>query len=335
MDKFNNFAYYMLVVILIGAAAFFFHSRYMAVATVMLVLLPLVLRIYMHIAAHCIKISLEDNPAYIKRGEKTALVITVINKGPVPVVNLSFDLSLANAFTEKEQIRSINAAAPAFGRRKITVSMEGVLCGRINVKVSRLKIKDMLSVAEYKSKAESGFTMDVMPNTTEISGEKAKSGGVADDSEREHKDSAGTEVIDIREYVRGDSLKAIHWKLSAKKDELFVREKGDNINDEAVLLFELNKGAIDNILDTVYTTAKYYVGENLPIKIYWAGSGEEQLSDMRISTQKDITLLFGRIYSSIATSERTHTLNVAKRQLSGGRALYVSAEKDGLTVIDL
>lgn len=38
------------------------------------------------------------------------------------------------------------------------------------------------------------------------------------------KGSDASEMFDIRDYVPGDDIRTIHWKLSGKTDELIVRQ---------------------------------------------------------------------------------------------------------------
>lgn len=52
-------------------------------------------------------------------------------------------------------------------------------------------------------------------------------------------DGGFSEVHEIREYRPGDSLKSVHWKLSAKTGELVVREPQEPIWKSAMLTFAL------------------------------------------------------------------------------------------------
>jgi hypothetical protein len=164
----------------------------------------------------------------------------------------------------------------------------------------------------------------------------------SDEAEERGKSEIGDETVDIREYVPGDNLKNIHWKLSAKKADFFVRERGENAKDTAVLLFELSADELNGILDTVYTVLMQYCEEKRPIKLYWAGKSREQLLSYMINCEEDILSAFEKIYSGSLTSGTINPefglglgLGIAKRQLSGGSVLYVGSADKGVTVVDL
>ena len=60
----------------------------------------------------------------------------------------------------------------------------------------------------------------------------------------------------LREYVPGDSLRDVHWKSSAKRDEMLVREYADHRGDESLLIVgEADDGAGDAMATAVATIA--------------------------------------------------------------------------------
>lgn len=71
-----------------------------------------------------------------------------------------------------------------------------------------------------------------------------------------------SEIFDIRNYVKGDPLNRVHWKLSAKEDELLIKESGMPISSSNCILIELHKPYNDNDrlnLNGVYEMA-YAIG---------------------------------------------------------------------------
>lgn len=60
----------------------------------------------------------------------------------------------------------------------------------------------------------------------------------------------------LREYVPGDSLRDVHWKSSAKRDDLLVKEYDDHRSDDGVLVVgEATAGADDAMASAVATVA--------------------------------------------------------------------------------
>jgi uncharacterized protein (DUF58 family) len=64
-----------------------------------------------------------------------------------------------------------------------------------------------------------------------------------------------SEVAGLRDYVAGDSLKSIHWKLSGKMDRMIVREFGYPSNYNTLILYEImtnsESGTISNARNNI------------------------------------------------------------------------------------
>jgi uncharacterized protein (DUF58 family) len=337
MDRVNNIIYYILVVLFIGFAAYFFHSYMLAVAVAAMVIAPVVQLIGVRLSLKRLKISLDGNEVRCRRGKNYKLKITVINKGLMPILNYSFMLNMHNEFSDGEQVRDINVSVPARGKRVIEIKLCPTLCGKINVAVGEVRVRDLFSFFEARLDDSARLAIAVMPIDAEFEDKPRVAENAVDELESPQKDQTGDETVDIRAYMPGDSLKSVHWKLSAKKDELFVREKGETKGDRAVLLFELNKAELNRILDLVYSVVMQYVEAELSLRVCWADRSSEQLHSYTVTGNEELYRLFDRIYTSQLSENDSYALNVAKRQLSGGSVLYVgvgSADK-GVTVVDL
>lgn len=46
-------------------------------------------------------------------------------------------------------------------------------------------------------------------------------------------------MFDIREYVPGDDIRSIHWKLSSKTEDLIVRQASDPSHYNVILMPDL------------------------------------------------------------------------------------------------
>lgn len=77
---------------------------------------------------------------------------------------------------------------------------------------------------------------------------------------------------DIREYAPGDSLKKIHWKLTAKHDELMVREYRDSVKTGIRILFDMRENIYDDkgeeeALSLLLSSIASYLNNNLTTEI--------------------------------------------------------------------
>ena len=70
-----------------------------------------------------------------------------------------------------------------------------------------------------------------------------------------------SEIYDIREYQIGDPLRTIHWKMSAKKDELLVKEPLEEYGGHSRVLLKLtaDRDELDLHLGQIVFTSKFFL----------------------------------------------------------------------------
>lgn len=127
----------------------------------------------------------------------------------------------------------------------ISLAQLGRNCGCIKAETKWLKIYDMLGIffipVRFKHCAEilaiprmENSSEDIFAERQAIIGYKKKSGGGFSDD------------YEIREYHNGDSLRSVHWKLSAKHDNLMVREPSLPIYKSLKIMLMLTDNPEDN-----------------------------------------------------------------------------------------
>ena len=83
---------------------------------------------------------------------------------------------------------------------------------------------------------------------------------------------------DIRDYAPGDPVRSVHWKLSAKRDTLMVRESGRQAEDSLILVLSGLSGALPEDRSAACTgllsLSAALSREGIPHLAVW-GNGEE------------------------------------------------------------
>lgn len=155
--------------------------------------------------------------------------------------------------------------APARGKtERFELPLSANCCGRVQIALKSARVGDALGFGTFSlphASLDSSYT--VYPAIVDIDVQTARANraslsGATYDQNRRGQDA--TEVFEMRDYRDGDSLKAVHWKLSARFDELIVREASRPTDYDVVLLVDVH--AIDafdkeaaKVLDAAFSVA--------------------------------------------------------------------------------
>ena len=185
-----------------------------------------------------IQVVFEEN--YLFTGEEANCTTIVKCAIDIPVPYLEIKSSVFNiAHTEYSgQLINLNSQESQWIRNNIIFNSRGIYdLGEVDI-----KIIDIFRIMEFNKRISTGDNVKVYPKLYDFS--NFTSGGK--DIYREVQDINGNNedqftIKDVRKYKRGDSLKKIHWKLSARYGELYVKNSETISGEEAALFIDLNK----------------------------------------------------------------------------------------------
>lgn len=135
-------------------------------------------------------------------------------------------LNIQNIFASTSKTKRI--VAPYGQSITITAEDFGSICGAVSFSFKRLKVVDLLGIFAFPIKKPAPLVIFAMPplatgNTLPALFTQAGAGQSLQVSMSQGVNSL-REYVDIREYRPGDPVRDIHWKLTAKRDKVIVRE---------------------------------------------------------------------------------------------------------------
>lgn len=130
------------------------------------------------------------------------------------------------------------------------IPVETQLCGGIRVECENIWYYDIFKLFRVKGKIPEQIRMVVYPKEVEASVEISKNFvGVSQEEEmiQNRKGNDPSETFDIREYVPGDDVRSIHWKLSSKTDTLILREASDPTHYQMIIMPDFGLDQIETM----------------------------------------------------------------------------------------
>ena len=176
-----------------------------------------------------------------RKGDEGSITVTVQNPTMFPALRIRYDVVVLNQLNREKHSQKIMTYALPKKKQKNTLRVGSEYCGRIRIAVPKVTLYDCFGLIGIRYSCEAVAHMTVQPDTFETAVILVPNPSSTDDSELYSQDRPGmdlTETYQIREYVPGDSIRQIHWKLSNKFDKLIVRDPGLPITRNVLVFWE-------------------------------------------------------------------------------------------------
>lgn len=175
-------------------------------------------------------------------------------------------------------------------------------CGLVQVEIHDLEYRDPMGLLRIKIPLKASAESVVLPDAKQENREQ-RNGYQAGISEAEETLSRGhdfSEVTDMREYRPGDRIKDIHWKLSAKKQDLMVKERASVAQSQVILLLDLSDDydMVSQILGLAYGVTQGFLETFVPVRLLWWNEQLYDFEEILIAGTDALETGFGRLMHS-------------------------------------
>lgn len=112
-------------------------------------------------------------------------------------------------------------------------------CGEIRFHCEQIRVRDVLRLFSLKGTAFPELSTVCYPVRMEVQAQASRSlTGISREEGfvLNRKGNDPSEMFDIREYVPGDDIRSIHWKLSSKTEELILRQPSEPSHYDVAIL---------------------------------------------------------------------------------------------------
>lgn len=268
--------------ILLSATAWlwwFFRSYFLFVAMVLVIgsTTASVILFWKNKDGLCAEVTLPANR--VGRGRAFPFIIQIHNKSRFVGFGARLDYRWGNVFTQSTQTNQERLWITPRKGACIKQQLESAYAGRIEVEIGQFVVYDAFHIVSYTGCRKSGAWTLAYPERRS-GDEDALSSVIEGFPEEDETKKRGTDYnpdYEVREYIAGDELKSIHWKLTAKREHLMVRERlaAGREKMNVLLPLGLDKKENDRLMDALCDVCGLLLEKGYPVQIFWPGTGEE------------------------------------------------------------
>lgn len=305
---FQDIAYLFMLILLIFLQIFF-HSHFVLTVLVLLFLLPVLSVALAWRMRGSLSVTAEPFGQAIQEEEAGIWRIQIKNSG----------YGISMACTLKGKVENVFFGTSGEIRFDMPISMKAAehfdlslvseYCGLIRLQIERMEYIDLLGLVSVSLDMPVMGETVILPKEQEGVPEQKSNfqSGISEAEESLAKGYDFAEVTDMREYRPGDRIKDIHWKLSAKKDELMVKERTGVAQSQVILLLDLSGDAVavTEIMRLAYGLSKAFLQEYVPVRLLWWDEHRHDFQEVLITEEKErregfIQVFHGRSSESVS-----------------------------------
>jgi len=243
--------------LLLGAAtyavAWLFGAKALYPVATGLALAPLAANAWVRLSAAPIRLRRRAGRGALLEGEDVWVSLEALPDARVPLPGLVVTERIARI---GDRVTTLQRAVRGY---RGTYVLERVPRGRYEVEEARATIDDPFGLARGEVDLDARGSLLVYPRLVPLDRLFSEIGAHAQDGRRLLlRRPSGFDLHSVREYERGESLRKVHWKTTARRGQLMVKELEDAPRDEIAVILDADASAV--------------VGESFDVQVRAAGS---------------------------------------------------------------
>ena len=207
---------------------------------VLLVLLPLVTAFFLGRSRYRLGLVRSVTPAQVEAGQQARVELDLTNDGRMPTGLLLLEERLPYVLGTRPRF-VVDRMGPKW-RRSVGYVVRSDLRGKYAVGPMTVRLSDPFGLVELDRAFQSTASLVVTPRVVPLPAIPLSGAWTGSGDNRPRAFATGSaEDVTVREYRRGDDLRRVHWRSSARVGELMVRREEQPWQSRATLLLDNRK----------------------------------------------------------------------------------------------
>ena len=303
----KNRVFYVLLLAAAALIYIFTNTYYTLTLLAVCVVMPVISLVLRLIAGREIAIELELPQTAEKKA--ASLTYRISNPGRYPVARITFQIRLENQMTGAFRERRVSATAGSRETVTAELSLQNSKVGTVVVSTNKIRVYDAFGLFVFRKSDLPDQAVIIYPDMRNVEVHMENPVENTGDGSRYSPDRPGQDVSEIfalREYVPGDEIRKIHWKLSGKTDRTMVRDFSLPLNYSVFLLLELTRGSeelVDAQVEIFLALSRTLLENGISHNMGWYDAAEERFNVEELDDFEELELAAAGVLSSYAVEE--------------------------------
>lgn len=347
---FGTLLYALLCLIGVFICVFYLEFGAVAIAGI-LIFVPITMFIFLLFMRRRVSASVDSKNPMVEKDSmdkpaRAAITLSVENTNRLlPLTKGVAKVRYENRFSGETGKMKVRFSVDAGRKRDRRIVVPMMNCGNLSIKVEKVRIYDYLSIFAWTIGKDfpSQHVLIVPPTKDYYLGRDRWYNETDEDSDRfslYKKGDDPSEIFDIREYVDGDKIQRIHWKLSSKTGSLMVKD-GSLPLAKALHIFidlcvpgekEERHNNANLLVQGIYSISLYMIEHAVPQHYIWYDEENDLVEERLIEHEEELLWMFQDLFKSRPT-DRPDLLLEAYQAWDQGKtvesAMYLTVADHG------
>lgn len=330
---FHIFTYFILFISILLMADFYKQPLFLFLL-MLLVALPPVSYYVCKSALTSLVPSLHASSLYGISGGDITLSLGLHNSTFFPISNCTLTYDVSSSYYPCNE--SFQCTIPVYSRNTSSFDIPVTFkkCGCYQVRLTHVQFFDYLHFFTFSKPLSIKKEIIIYPKTTDnMEFDSASFGeGFDEFEEMNARGLVSSNVTDVREYIPGDRLQKIHWKLSAKIDKLMVKENEQTSSKQFTILVELflpnpSSLLLEQSLTDAYSMAQALIAAGEVFFFCYYSIHEEDFIKHLIHNKNELESALLECFYQTPYTEEDFALHILeKTDLLKGTILHISGK---------
>lgn len=330
---------YCVIVIILRCIAILFSSYPAYLAYKLSIIIPIISIVILIINRLCIKVRISVNEKVVSKGDNISVSIQTQNIGIFPSGEIIAYMELY--YGEYSQAKKKICFSSMPFKNIVTFQVATEYAGNMRLICKKVELCDYFRMFKFKiQKGKRKYDIQVLPKPLpiQITYNQCESHEIieADSYHPLKKGYDRTELFNVREYVPGDNLRDIHWKLTDRMGKYMVKEYSLPISVGLGIITDFTEYAInfdsvivtDKIMEIAYSICNNVLLEGGKYNIYYFNKNNGIMDQQLIDSEEKLTESINIILDTVLlkTNEKIEDESIVFDRCNQYNIIYITSK---------